>query len=827
MDRFGTSAPKYAAAAGQGGDRPQPPPPPPSRPPTNNVCGEVKPRLTKEQHDILEAHFQQQQKPSTATKKGFADNLGVPLEKINNWFQNRRAKVKQDIKKQMNAFSNLYQAQQMHAYNNQQRQQLEQQQLEQQRQQQHQQVQQGRQVPVQQQQQLQQPAETCPPPDLFPPNHDLNHPIFAQDQSALHANADPNPGLVNPQDFGSQLNPIPESGDNANWVSICENLLSAGYNVSQDQFPGFDQQSIPPEFHPDAQFQAGSNLGQSSESYAGNFTTDLSNFDYSTLSMGPTGPVQGVDSQSSTVSEPAYSTGPSNSNATSASADPPSTNSVYPEWSEPKQAHMATSGQSSDTAMPTASQPQINDAFVSHDTNSIWSNGHSGQINMTFPQTQMYQLNNMSSQTMGSTNSDPPKIQFNEPDYDQPRVFPDEAFSRRGSSTSALAESVQQIDIRQSSNFKAPLAVPPSGGLAARRHKQRPAPIGGAALRSSSYSAGMPVSPGNNQTLDPGDQSLRRIRSTTTIAHSNGRIVKPGSSSAQRSPLNFSFAEAAASPKFAHYASNQAAVSSPNLPMTAQSLAPPTPLTPNGMGHFHQPQCHDMKPPQVKAEPSDNDGLGVSWPSYDVPPSGTYNNVASPPSTPAETGQVVQQTIVQPNFAYNYHYTPPQSAPPTQQTFQRVPFTQPPQSIASTQMASEYPMMPKGSSQFRRPSLPDTSNVNIVEPGMQFGVSIMPVDGQYPMEYPMQMKQEGVGVMQHQMPGAMGPTFPETQPVSTSAQPQTTAPAGEFFVHEYTPPNGGHSPTPRRPQEPQQAKSYSFLNAGPRDFENSGQTIRQ
>lgn len=63
------------------------------------VCTDVKPRLTKDQHEILEQHFRQQPKPSTSIKKGFADALGVPLDKINNWFQNRRAKVKQDAKK--------------------------------------------------------------------------------------------------------------------------------------------------------------------------------------------------------------------------------------------------------------------------------------------------------------------------------------------------------------------------------------------------------------------------------------------------------------------------------------------------------------------------------------------------------------------------------------------------------------------------------------------------------------------------------------------------------------------------------------------------------
>lgn len=49
-----------------------------SAPPT-----EVRPRLTKEQHDILERHFQGEKKPTTATKKSIAESLEVPLEKIN------------------------------------------------------------------------------------------------------------------------------------------------------------------------------------------------------------------------------------------------------------------------------------------------------------------------------------------------------------------------------------------------------------------------------------------------------------------------------------------------------------------------------------------------------------------------------------------------------------------------------------------------------------------------------------------------------------------------------------------------------------------------
>lgn len=49
----------------------------------HHMSCDIKPRLTKEQHDVLEAHYQKQQKPNTNTKKGFADSLGVSLDKVN------------------------------------------------------------------------------------------------------------------------------------------------------------------------------------------------------------------------------------------------------------------------------------------------------------------------------------------------------------------------------------------------------------------------------------------------------------------------------------------------------------------------------------------------------------------------------------------------------------------------------------------------------------------------------------------------------------------------------------------------------------------------
>jgi len=49
----------------------------------HQVPCDIKPRLTKEQHDVLENHYLAQAKPNTNTKKGFAEALGVSLDKVN------------------------------------------------------------------------------------------------------------------------------------------------------------------------------------------------------------------------------------------------------------------------------------------------------------------------------------------------------------------------------------------------------------------------------------------------------------------------------------------------------------------------------------------------------------------------------------------------------------------------------------------------------------------------------------------------------------------------------------------------------------------------
>ncbi|KAK3945318.1 LIM/homeobox protein Lhx3 [Diplogelasinospora grovesii] len=56
---------------------------------------EPKPRLAKDEVELLEREFAKNPKPSSSTKRELAEQMGVEIPRINNWFQNRRAKEKQ------------------------------------------------------------------------------------------------------------------------------------------------------------------------------------------------------------------------------------------------------------------------------------------------------------------------------------------------------------------------------------------------------------------------------------------------------------------------------------------------------------------------------------------------------------------------------------------------------------------------------------------------------------------------------------------------------------------------------------------------------------
>ncbi|KAI1120638.1 hypothetical protein F5Y10DRAFT_257954 [Nemania abortiva] len=61
---------------------------------------ESRPRLSKEEVEKLEKVFQENPKPSSSVKTQLADGLGLERPRVNNWFQNRRAKAKQERKQE-------------------------------------------------------------------------------------------------------------------------------------------------------------------------------------------------------------------------------------------------------------------------------------------------------------------------------------------------------------------------------------------------------------------------------------------------------------------------------------------------------------------------------------------------------------------------------------------------------------------------------------------------------------------------------------------------------------------------------------------------------
>ncbi|KAL2428218.1 hypothetical protein ABEF91_007693 [Exophiala dermatitidis] len=54
-----------------------------------------RPRLTKEQVEVLEAQFQANHKPNSLVKRQLAIQTNLKFQRVGNWFQNRRAKAKQ------------------------------------------------------------------------------------------------------------------------------------------------------------------------------------------------------------------------------------------------------------------------------------------------------------------------------------------------------------------------------------------------------------------------------------------------------------------------------------------------------------------------------------------------------------------------------------------------------------------------------------------------------------------------------------------------------------------------------------------------------------
>ncbi|OJJ49693.1 hypothetical protein ASPZODRAFT_58774 [Penicilliopsis zonata CBS 506.65] len=232
-------------------------------------------------------------------------------------------------------------------------------------------------------------------------------------------------------------------------------------------------------------------------------------------------------------------------------------------------------------------------------------------------------------------------------------------FTRRGSSDD-LADSLEHIGIDATDSVHLnPQRVDPAAwkepgkelDLAARRKRPRPAAIGTSASGRSSLAAGtVSMSPTTRlpSSLGATGHSVRQTKSAQSLNSRYAGVRKV--SVAQRSPLNFStFAEAGA------LSAAKAEMLQPSV--SANTLAPPTPLTPEDFQHLLPPAS-----PEggycLSAHPASQQLFQTSTTATTQP---MQIHIASPPSTP------LTMEVLSP-FAYTT-LAPPLSAPAQYTTF--------------------------------------------------------------------------------------------------------------------------------------------------------------
>ena len=355
---------------------------------------------------------------------------------------------------------------------------------------------------------------------------------------------------------------------------------------------------------------------------------------------------------------------------------------------------------------------------------------------------------------------------------------------RRNSSTTALAESMSTVDIQKPSDSNMRQMSQPSS-FAARRQRPRPAAIGIGAPRSSSYSTGMPASPGNRVTTD---QALRRIKSSGLA--NTSRIQKAlNSPSGQRSPMNLSFAEAAA-----RIGSTQP---SPCVTTVGGNLAPPTPLTGDFRGSQHNPwQDYGIA---KRYSSTNSNGAVVSYAADTT----HILSWASPPSTPFEAEHManMRQTMMA-----NLNFSPPpQSAPATQQTFSAAHVMP---HFTTLPLSNEEPHL--GERRLSLSNMPGFTESNLQYPPVPTFSEGLQANENYQIDFAPY-----AGVQQE---------IPSTSEPSTPFSPSSSQGAlvkADFPVHEYTPPAATSAQNQPNGKPEETPKQYEFLHHDPNDFARS------
>ncbi|KAF2153067.1 hypothetical protein K461DRAFT_293361 [Myriangium duriaei CBS 260.36] len=777
---------------------------------------DVKPRLTKEQHDILENHYQGQNKPNTQTKKGFAEALGVSLDKVNNWFQNRRAKSKQDAKKAASQYTMDGQ-----------------------------QTQQGGQSAVASSASSQTDvgaddisAQFLNSDCLSSPNPDSAISIDPMSLSnglgiTRDDAADQPPTTMSPQDMMTTKHAelIP---DNLK-IEPSDDMDLHRRTLTQEQFDSFANAS---EYVTGRQISSGIHESPKHESELfDSYLNDMSTFGAS------------LDSNDMQTDSAADNFGSSSSlfpDVTSAANDIPRNPSVHSsvsDWSEhstpslsvtPVEHHADSGYAASDHDL------DISPRGKSISSNSAqWQPGQSVPCDFEAMEREFKEI--AARNNSNSTSSDMTRRNSSIPFAERQFAFANEQPFTQSEAPASLTQSMNNMGLSNDATPRGHSVSSISGNtIAARRQRPRPQPLinTSSAMRSASYCGPLPTAPGvmNPSAMPPTAPTLRRIKSSNVMngGIASGRIQK-SVSGAQRSPLNFTFAEAMNSPKFTRRTSSYSPANG-GLGMGGGNLAPPTPLSPTELSHRLELQRQSSQifgARQLSRQPSINE---LQEESHQQMLSTNNNPFSSPPTTPNYPVQYGRNRLANGMLAEN---TPPQSAPASQQCFPSSIYSQP------TQMPTSYaqaPMMTTQASSYA-PVMQTMQNVVMPSRPLQAGQYLEMLQAQQQMNNMSQMlpgsqqmqinyANMGFGVNSQTMyannvpfsyvPAATpGVLMPQQQQHSVHHGQSKSVPGADFFVHEYSPPQDvKRVVTPRKSHE-SGPKNYTFANHGPEHFEKT------
>lgn len=443
----------------------------------------------------------------------------------------------------------------------------------------------------------------------------------------------------------------------------------------------------------------------------------------------------------------------------------------YQDWPEMKE----------ETTQWASSHGQEASSFpaVSHAISEVPSSSHSMQHNMNtfqenqFPQNEEWTGSSKDQFSAHAVGSDA-GMGYNNVQYSMPMQTPDISVPRRESS-SALNSSLNGIGICNADSGLSQSSRVGGGSwkeagkeldLAARRKRPRPAAIGTSNTRSLAASTSMSsLSPTSRMPNSGAGNSMRHSKSTQSLNNRYAGVRK--ASAAQRSPLNFTFAESGS------MKSSKAEMLRPSVSST--SLAPPTPLTPQDFQNF------------MPASPTDSNYCLSAHSTTQFFPSTQpmQVNIASPPTTPLD--------LYSP-FSYQ-SMAPPMSAPAQVTTFPEyvncdpVPMTA--RSWADTGSLAS-PDFPSGLQVPHSNTVsPIGYDASVEHTGQAFGME--PVSGSPSLIY---------SIEDADMPGTAGGGDRK---------------ANEFMMHDFSE-QGAHRFNAQHLQSAQKPKGYSFANGAPGNY---------